>query len=78
MSLIQLKSTNNIKGETHHKNCKLDMNTTKYYIDYVKDGMYFILVRRRDEAILFSNELLDNVINEAKSRNIKGCDCVIL
>ena len=54
------------------------MNTTKYYIDYIKDGMYFILVRRRDEAVLFSNEQLDNVINEAKSRNIKGCDSVIL
>ena len=54
------------------------MKSTKYYIDYVNDGMYFILVRRRDEAILFSNELLDNVINEAKTRNIKGCDCVIL
>ena len=54
------------------------MKPTKYYIDYVKNGMYFIFVRRRDEAILFSNEWLDNVINEAKSRNIKGCDCVIL
>ena len=54
------------------------MKSTKYHIDYVNDGMYFILVRRRDEAILFSNEWLDNVINEAKSRNIKGCDSEIL
>lgn len=53
------------------------MNTTKYYIDYVKDGKYFILVRRKDEAILCSNEYLDNVINEAKSRGIKGSECVI-
>ena len=53
------------------------MNTTKYYIDYVKDGMFFILVRRNDEAILFSNEWLDNVIAEAKSRGIHGNDCVI-
>lgn len=53
------------------------MNTTKYYIDYVKDGMYFILVRRSDEAILFANDILENVIAEAKSRGIRGNDCVI-
>lgn len=53
------------------------MDTTKYYIDYVKDGMYFILVRRSDEAILFANDTLDNVIAEAKSRGIRGNDCVI-
>ncbi len=51
--------------------------TTKYYIDYVNDGMYFILVRRSDEAILFSNECLDNVIAETKSRGIRGNECVI-
>ena len=50
---------------------------TKYYINYVKDNMYFILVRRSDGAILFSNEILDNVIAEAKSRNIKGNEYVI-
>ena len=64
------------EGETHRKNCAKVM-TTKYYIDYVKDGMYFILVRRSDEAILFSNEWLDNVIAEAKSRGIRGSECVI-
>lgn len=53
------------------------MESTKYYISYIKDGMYFVLIRRNDEAILFSNEYLDNVIEEAKSRGIHGKDCVI-
>lgn len=53
------------------------MNTTKYYIDYIKDGKYFILVRRSDDAILYSNEDLDNVIAEAKKRGIKKEDLVI-
>ena len=47
------------------------MRTSKYFIDFVDDGMYNILVRRSDDAILYSNEDLDNVIAEAKKRGIK-------
>lgn len=53
------------------------MITSMYYIDYVNDSMYNILVRRRDDAILYSNEDLDNVIAEAKKRGIKKEDLVI-
>lgn len=53
------------------------MRTSKYYIDYVDDGKYNILVRRSDEAILYSNADLDNVITEAKNRGIKKDDLVI-
>lgn len=53
------------------------MITSMYYIDFVNDGMYNILVRRSDDAILYSNEDLDNVIAEAKKRGIKKEDLVI-
>lgn len=53
------------------------MKLSEYYIDFVGDGVYNILVRRSDEAILYSNEYLDNVIAEAKGRNIKDEDLVI-
>lgn len=53
------------------------MITSMYYIDFVNDSMYNILVRRSDDAILYSNEDLDNVIAEAKKRGIKKEDLVI-
>lgn len=53
------------------------MRTSKYFIDFVEDGVYNILVRRSDEAILYSNADLDNVIAEAKKRGIKEEDLVI-
>lgn len=48
-----------------------------YYITFDNDGMYNVLVRRSDEAILYSNDNLDNVILEAKRRNINDEDLVI-
>lgn len=53
------------------------MRTSKYYIDYVDDGKYNILVRRSDEAILYSNSDLDSVIAEAEKRGIKKEELVI-
>lgn len=53
------------------------MKLSEYYIDFVRDGMYNILVRRSDEAILYSNEDLDSVVVEAKRRNIKDEDLII-
>lgn len=53
------------------------MNNSKYYIDFVSDGMYNVLVRRSDEAILDSSEDLDELISIAKKRGIKDNDITI-
>lgn len=53
------------------------MKLSGYYIAFDNDGMYNILVRRSDGAILYSNEDLDNVIAEANWRGIGNDDLVI-
>lgn len=41
------------------------MKLSEYHIDFVSDGMYNMLVRRSDGAILYSNENLNSVVAEA-------------
>lgn len=53
------------------------MKLSGYYITFDNDGMYNILVRRSDGAILYSNEDLDSVVAEAEWRGVKSDNLVI-
>lgn len=57
---------------------------TKYYIDYITiketNGIiaYYQLVRRKDDAILYSNYSLDNVFIHCWKSGISYNDVVVL
>lgn len=54
---------------------------TKYYIAPVTDSkdfvLYYQLVRRADEAILYSNESLDNIMLHCWHNSISAADIVL-
>lgn len=53
------------------------MENSKYYIDFVDDGMYNVLVRRSDGACLYSNDDLENVVSEARKMGVGKEELVI-
>lgn len=60
--------------------------TTPYYIDFfiakdrfgVIEAAYYRLIRRRDDAILYSNQELDNVFLHCFHAGISNKDIVII
>ena len=58
------------------------MKKTNYYIETVTDNkdfaLYYQVVRRRDEAILYANETLENVFLHCWAMDIKYNDVVLL
>ena len=54
-------------------------HNTPYVIDYTFNGdSLFSLIRTKDDAILYANNNLQNVINFARRQGLTGLDFIIL
>ena len=69
MSLIQLKSTNNKKGETHHKNCKKKVEKNNVYVEVL--AKIASLMGRTKESIQMSSSNTHTSITMFAENNSK-------